>query len=165
MLVRPIYNCNRWKCQKHIDFKTFSPRPAKTGHFVILLCLMPGNITCQGRASGWERVKTQPEPVVKKWNSQGLWLEIEPATSGSLVMLHWLSCRSCWRELGHDPEVMGTIPSRRPWSCIFHNLSRLSLKMYIFSTLKFTAPYFDFHLLTTSVNNYIQLSHLSKLLS
>ena len=26
----------------------FTPRPAKTGHFVILLCLMPDKFTCQG---------------------------------------------------------------------------------------------------------------------
>ena len=37
-------------------FYPFSPRPAKTVHFVILLCLTPDNITRQGRASGWERV-------------------------------------------------------------------------------------------------------------
>ena len=41
---------------------------------------------------------------------------------------------------------------RRPWSCIFRNWSRLSLKMYTFTTLEFTTPYFNFHLLTTSVN-------------
>ena len=35
----------------------FSPRPAKTGHFIILLCLLLDNFTCLGRASGWERVK------------------------------------------------------------------------------------------------------------
>ena len=34
----------------------FSPRPAKTGHFVILLCRTPYNFTRQGRASRWERV-------------------------------------------------------------------------------------------------------------
>ena len=33
-----------------------------------------------------------------------------------------------------DPEGMGSIPSRRPWSCIFHNWSCLSLKMYIFTS-------------------------------
>ena len=31
-----------------------------------------------------------------------------------------------------------SIPSRRPWSCIFRNWSRLGLKMYIFLTLEFT---------------------------
>ena len=36
---------------------TFPPRAAKSGHFVILLCLTPGNFTHQRRASGWERVK------------------------------------------------------------------------------------------------------------
>ena len=36
----------------------FSPRPAKTGPFIILLCLMTDDFTCQGRASGCrERVK------------------------------------------------------------------------------------------------------------
>ena len=35
---------------------------------------------------------------------------------------------------------------------IFRNWSRLSLKMYIFMTLEFTTPYFNFHLLTMSVN-------------
>ena len=41
-----------------------------------------------------------------------------------------------------DPEGAGSIPSQRPWSCIFRNWSRLSLKMYIFTTLEFTTPYF-----------------------
>ena len=36
----------------------FSPRPAKTVPFVSLLCLMLYYFTHQGRASGWERVKT-----------------------------------------------------------------------------------------------------------
>ena len=35
----------------------FSPRPAKTVHFVSLLCLTLYDFTRQGRASGWERVK------------------------------------------------------------------------------------------------------------
>ena len=43
-----------------------------------------------------------------------------------------------------DPEGAGSIPSRRPWSCIFRNWSRLSLKMYIFTTLEFTTPNFKF---------------------
>ena len=34
-----------------------SPKLAKTIPFVILLCLMPDDFTCQWRASGWERVK------------------------------------------------------------------------------------------------------------
>ena len=34
----------------------FSPRLAKTIHFVSLLCLTLYNFTRQGRASGWERV-------------------------------------------------------------------------------------------------------------
>ena len=34
-----------------------SPRSAKTGPFVILLCLTPDDFTCQWRVSGWERVK------------------------------------------------------------------------------------------------------------
>ena len=34
-----------------------------------------------------------------------------------------------------------SIPSRRPWSCIFRNWSRLGLKMYIFLTLEFTLHY------------------------
>ena len=56
-------------------------------------------------------------------------------------------CSSVGRALVYrSPEVVGSIPSRRPWSCIFCNLSRLSLKMYIFLTLH------HFHLLTTSVN-------------
>ena len=40
-----------------------------------------------------------------------------------------------------DPGIVGSftsIPSQRPWSCIFRNWSRLGLKMYIFLTLKFT---------------------------
>ena len=36
---------------------SFFPRPAKASPFVILLCLMPDNFICQGRASVWERVK------------------------------------------------------------------------------------------------------------
>ena len=35
------------------------PKLAKTNSFVILLCLTPDDFTCQGRASGWERVKEQ----------------------------------------------------------------------------------------------------------
>ena len=35
----------------------FPPRPAKTGPFIILLCLTPDDFTHQRRASGWERVK------------------------------------------------------------------------------------------------------------
>ena len=31
---------------------TFPPRAAKSGHFVILLCITPGNFTRQRRASG-----------------------------------------------------------------------------------------------------------------
>ena len=38
------------------NFNPFSPRPAKTVHFVILLCLTLYDFTRQGRASGWERV-------------------------------------------------------------------------------------------------------------
>ena len=38
-------------------FNPFSPRPAKTVPFVSLLCLTLYDITRQGRASGWERVK------------------------------------------------------------------------------------------------------------
>ena len=34
-------------------------RLAKTGPFVILLCLTPDDFTRQGRASGWERVKKE----------------------------------------------------------------------------------------------------------
>ena len=34
----------------------FSPRPAKTSPFVILLCLTPEDFARQGRAPGWERV-------------------------------------------------------------------------------------------------------------
>ena len=33
------------------------PRPAKIGHFIILLCQMPNAFTHQGRALGWESVK------------------------------------------------------------------------------------------------------------
>ena len=40
-----------------IEVNPFSPRPAKTVHFVILLCLTLYDFTRQGRASGWERVK------------------------------------------------------------------------------------------------------------
>ena len=34
----------------------FPPRAAKSGHYVILLCLTPDNFTRQRRAPGWERV-------------------------------------------------------------------------------------------------------------
>ena len=34
------------------------PRPAKTGPFIILLCLTQDDFTCQGRASVSERVNT-----------------------------------------------------------------------------------------------------------
>ena len=36
------------KCNQAFYYfiNAFSPRPAKTGHFVILLCLTPDNITC-----------------------------------------------------------------------------------------------------------------------
>ena len=37
-------------------FKLFSPRPAKTVPFVILLCLMADYFTCEGRTFGRERV-------------------------------------------------------------------------------------------------------------
>ena len=40
-------------------FNHFPPRPAQTGPFVILPCLMPDNVTRQGNASGWERVKVE----------------------------------------------------------------------------------------------------------
>ena len=40
------------------DINPFSARPAKTVHFVILLCLTLYDFTCRGRASGWERVNT-----------------------------------------------------------------------------------------------------------
>ena len=33
----------------------FPPRAAKSGHFVILLCLTPDDLTRQRRAPGWER--------------------------------------------------------------------------------------------------------------
>ena len=35
---------------------TLPPRAAKSGHFVILLCITPDDFTCKRRASGWERV-------------------------------------------------------------------------------------------------------------
>ena len=48
-------------------------------------------------------------------------------------------------------RVAGSIPSRRPWSCIFRNWSRLGLKMYIGPTLQFTLflfiPSFDIRLM------------------
>ena len=45
-------------------------------------------------------------------------------------------------------------------SCIFRNWSQLSLKIYIFPTLVFTTPHFNFHLLTTSINaNYYLLMY------
>ena len=40
-------------------FNPFTPRPAKTDPFSILICLTPDNFTCQWRASGWERL-TRP---------------------------------------------------------------------------------------------------------
>ena len=39
--------------QDNENINPFSPRPAKTGHFVILLCLTPYDFTCQGKASWW----------------------------------------------------------------------------------------------------------------
>ena len=39
------------------NFDLFPPRVAKSGHFVIFLCLTPDDFTRQRRASGWERVK------------------------------------------------------------------------------------------------------------
>ena len=47
---------------------------------------------------------------------------------------------SVTQSLEHWSRVAGSIPSRRPWSCIFHNWFRLRLtcKMYIFLTLEFT---------------------------
>ena len=59
-----------------------------------------------------------------------------------------------------DPEGAGSIPSRRLWSCIFRKWSRLSLKMYIFTTLEFTTPYFNFHLLLS--NNTASLTIKAK---
>ena len=46
----------------YLFLNPFPPRLAKTGPFVILLCLMPDNFTHQRRASGWERVNTLPFP-------------------------------------------------------------------------------------------------------
>ena len=34
----------------------FPPRAAKSGHFVILLCLTPDDCTHQRKTSGWEKV-------------------------------------------------------------------------------------------------------------
>ena len=42
----------------NLILSSFPPRLAKTAPFVILLCLTPDDFTCQGRASGWERVKS-----------------------------------------------------------------------------------------------------------
>ena len=43
------------------DLNPFPPRQAKTGPFVILVCLKADNFTHQGRASsGWERVNPFP---------------------------------------------------------------------------------------------------------
>ena len=39
----------------------FPPRPAKTGPFIILLCLMSDDFTREGRAFGWERVTVNNE--------------------------------------------------------------------------------------------------------
>ena len=51
---------------------------------------------------------------------------------------------------------VGSIPNQKPWTCIFCNFSRSSLIQYIYiyniPTLKFTTPYFNFYLLTTSLN-------------
>ena len=38
----------------------FPPRAAKSGRFVILLCLTPDDFARQKRASGWGRVNTSP---------------------------------------------------------------------------------------------------------
>ena len=43
-------------------------------------------------------------------------------------------CSSIGRALVLRSRVAGSIPSRRPWSCIFRNWSQLGLKMYIFLT-------------------------------
>ena len=50
-------------------------------------------------------------------------------------------CSSVGRALLQRSSVAASIPSRRPWSCIFRNWSRLGLKMYIFLTLEFTLLY------------------------
>ena len=42
----------------------FSLRPGQTVPFVILLCLMPDDFTCQWRASGWERVNWAYLPIL-----------------------------------------------------------------------------------------------------
>ena len=52
----------------------FTPRPAKTGHFVILLCLMPDKFTCQGRDSEWKRVTN--------WICPFLFLDLFPQLYG-----------------------------------------------------------------------------------
>ena len=44
-------------------FNPFPPRAAKSGHFVILLCLTPDDFTHQRRASGWERVNWAYLPI------------------------------------------------------------------------------------------------------
>ena len=47
-------------CMYMYNTNSFPPRPAKTGPFIILLCLMPDDTTHQGRASGWEMAITGP---------------------------------------------------------------------------------------------------------
>ena len=62
-----------------------------------------------------------------------------------LLSNSWL--RPCLR-LGIEPTVAGWIPNRRP-ALELHFLQlvpRLSLKMYIYPTLEFSTPYFNFHL-------------------
>ena len=55
-------------------------------------------------------------------------------------------CLTMFINIDANPDGADSIPSRRPWSCIW-NWSRLGLKMYIFTSLEFTTPYFNFHLL------------------
>ena len=38
------------------QFNPFLTTPAKTGHLIILLCVMPHDLTCQRSSSGGERV-------------------------------------------------------------------------------------------------------------
>ena len=64
-------------------------------------------------------------------------------------------------------RIVGSIPSRRLWSCIFRNRSQLGLKMYIFLTLEFILYLRKIYLLTTSVNAkyYLFIQCLAKVLA
>ena len=76
------------------------PRAAKSGHFVILLCLTPDDFARQRKASGWERVNYCTSvisisiwreifglPPDKNWSLQA-WQGMEAWGTTSILVLH-----------------------------------------------------------------------------